>query len=139
MQRVGVVYQYRFDRGEKTSEILIESLTNLKVEGIPADFHLRTAFKRFDTASLIMADKNDFKNTIIDVVAARSDLLSGEKTEVDAEQRNDVILLTVDSQAYFRPEKAFSGAMVQAQFAEVDAAVASLQKTSIGNLSKDAV
>lgn len=125
VNRIGIIDNYTIER-PRPGEAAANTLTTLANIGEPGDFNLRASFRSPTTAGLVKGNVNDWRNTILQVVAKKK----GKKSEV-----LDSLQISIDHQIYFVPEHTFSETLIDEHYRRFLDEIAKLQRGQLTGLA----
>lgn len=124
VNRIGIIDNYTIEQ-ELPSEVAVSTLTSLRSLGQPSDFNLRVAFRTPTTNALVRGDLEDWRNTILQVVARKKS---------DKSERLDTLRVSIDHQAYFIPSRRFSPSLIHDHYDRFLAHIENLQAGPLAGL-----
>lgn len=119
LNRIGMIEEYRFPQ-PAPGALAAEALTRLTGIGAPTDFTFRASFRRDEETG-----EGDWWNTILQVAAAKTD---------DESESHDSLRISIDSQHYFVPDRAFTPNLVREHYVAFFEEAERLQQNQLAGL-----
>lgn len=132
VNRIGIVDRYTFAHDSPAS-VAVPALTKFAATGASGDFKFPVAFRHPTTQGAVLANVDDWRNTILEVGAVR--VADEDDDEEEQPDKFNALRVGIDYQHYFVPERRFDPRMIEAHYDAFKTRIATLQGNELAGLT----
>ena len=132
VNRIGIVDRYTFSH-ESPSEVATRSLTQFGTTGAAGDFKFRVAFRHPTIQGAVLANVDDWRNTILEVGAVR--VADEDEEDEERSDKFNALRVAIDYQHYFVPERRFDARIIEDHYEAFTQHVTTLHRNQLAALA----